>query len=157
QIVTRIANNTTTSLENKFNNITKELEKIYGGHVSNNEEWMLNCAGGFKTQMKLLHVSMTEYVIFWGSAIQTLGMSGRHFGEFNDFIISGELTQWNEGEHTITIFRASGRAFHGKMKASVVMLAPNTWIVEHFVGFLPFTIPFGKFSKNVLPIGFLKV
>lgn len=132
------------SLEETFANITAELKFHYGPHITTSEEWQFNCAGGFKSAMKILHISITEYIMFWGSSVSATGMSGRHFGEFHDFIISGEFTQWKEGTVETKTYGPMGRVHHGRYKGSVVSLKPGTWMLEHFVGFLPTSLPFGN-------------
>ena len=65
--------------------IKKALEKVhrdlsakYPGHILpvSDLEWFFVNAGGFMGSVCLLHASLTEYVLFFGTAIDTTGHSG---------------------------------------------------------------------------------
>lgn len=47
-------------LQEAFDNVTAELVRVYPAHIHPSNTWILNCAGGFKTQMLLLHASLSE-------------------------------------------------------------------------------------------------
>jgi C-8 sterol isomerase len=49
-------------------NLAEDLEKEYPGHITLKEEWVFNNAGGAMGTMWILHASITEYVIIFGSA-----------------------------------------------------------------------------------------
>jgi hypothetical protein len=72
--------------------ISAELKQAYPKHIHPNNQWITNLAGGFKTAMLILHASCTEYVMIWGTQVDTTGHSGRNFAEFHDFLIAGEGT-----------------------------------------------------------------
>ncbi|KAL6079592.1 Sigma non-opioid intracellular receptor 1 [Balamuthia mandrillaris] len=131
------------TLEDMFTNVTRALQQEYPDHIFADNEWVFNCAGGFKTGMLILHASLTEYVIFWGSAVHTVGMSGRHAGEFHDFLMTGSFGQWKEGTVHKKLYQPGDHVYHGRWRGSVVELAEDTWMLEHMVGIIPWSLPFG--------------
>lgn len=61
-----------------FTKIALDLEKKYPGHILPEEsrQWQFVNAGGWMGSMYLLHASLTEYVLFFGTAVDTQGHSG---------------------------------------------------------------------------------
>ena len=63
-----------------YTKIHKEIKEQYPGHILNEEDlqWIFMNAGGWMGSMCLLHASLTEYVLFFGSAVDTVGHSGNY-------------------------------------------------------------------------------
>ena len=61
-----------------FDKVHADLMDRYPGHILPPEEsrWMFVNAGGWKGAMCMIHASITEYVIFFGTAVDTVGHSG---------------------------------------------------------------------------------
>ena len=64
--------------EEAFDRVYSDLMKMFPGHILPPEdtEWMFVCAGGWKGAMRMIHASVTEYVTFFGTAVDTVGHSG---------------------------------------------------------------------------------
>lgn len=62
-----------------FSKIIVELRKKHPGHILPDEDlqWVYINAGGWMGSMCLLHASLTEYVLLFGTAINTGGHSGK--------------------------------------------------------------------------------
>jgi len=69
--------------------------------------------------------------------------AGRHAGEFHDFLISGQFTQWEEGTFESKKYTRGSDVFHGRWRGSVVELDADTWMLEHMTGIIPLSLPFG--------------
>ena len=60
----RIGNSTVV-----VNTVIDMLAKEYPGYINTEQEWFFNNAGGAMGSMTVLHASMSEYVIIFGSAV----------------------------------------------------------------------------------------
>ena len=61
-----------------FAAVEKELRWRYPSHIipQSQMEWIFMNCGGWMGAMKVLHASTSEYVLFFGTAIDTSGHSG---------------------------------------------------------------------------------
>ncbi|XP_037758030.1 sigma non-opioid intracellular receptor 1 isoform X2 [Chelonia mydas] len=85
--------------EQAFSKIIVELRKKHPGHILPDEDlqWVFVNAGGWMGSMCLLHASLTEYVLLFGTAIDTGGHSGRYWADIYYAIVLGTFRQWKEG------------------------------------------------------------
>ena len=71
--------------------VIRELKARYPDAINDEVPWLYNNAGGAMGQMKLLHCSLREYILLFGTPIGTEGHSGRYSTEVYDFMLDGEM------------------------------------------------------------------
>ncbi|XP_067840451.1 sigma non-opioid intracellular receptor 1 [Heptranchias perlo] len=130
--------------EQAFTKVVVELRKKYPGHILPDEDlqWIFVNAGGWMGSMCLLHASLTEYVLLFGTAVDTGGHSGRYWAEVSDTIISGTFQQWKEGTTKSEIFYPGDTIVHSIGEATSVRWSAGTWMVEYGRGFIPSMLGF---------------
>ena len=77
--------------------IASDLDREYPGHVELKEEWVFNNAGGAMGSMWILHGSITEYVIIFGTPVGTEGHTGRFLADDYFIILEGEQWAYSAG------------------------------------------------------------
>ncbi|KAM4708040.1 sigma non-opioid intracellular receptor 1 [Discoglossus pictus] len=127
-----------------FSKIIIELRKKHPGHILPDEDlqWVFVNAGGWMGSMCLLHASLTEYVLLFGTAVDTSGHSGRYWAEISDTVLSGTFRQWKEGTTKSEIFYPGDTIVHQMGEATSVQWSSGTWMVEYGRGFIPSTLGF---------------
>lgn len=132
------------NLEQSFKKVYDELNKKYPGRFLPYEEtqWLFMNAGGWMGSMRILHASLTEYVLFFGSAVDTVGHSGRYWANVSDTLLTGEFRQWEEGKLTVNVHKPGDTVVHVWGEVTAVNFKAGTWMVEYGRGFIPSTLGF---------------
>ena len=123
--------------------IQHQLHTLHPTLIHRHDEWLFNLAGGFKTGLLLLHASLTEYVAIWGSAVDTVGHSGRNWATFDDWIVAGNGSWWAEGSLNVTHHGPWSHLYTERWAGRVVQLRAGTWMLEYCKGVIPALLPFG--------------
>jgi hypothetical protein len=120
------------------------LAARYPGHVETNPQWVFNLAAGATGCMALLHCSLTEYVILFGSAIGTEGYSGRYHLDIYDAVITGEMWTCTEDRmHEKTIHKPGELAHLRRRTTKAYRIVDGTWMLEYGRGLVPTALPVG--------------
>jgi hypothetical protein len=125
-----------------FHHIETELRLRYGAHILPSPEWIFVNAGGWMGSMYILHASLTEYLLFFGTALGSNGHSGRYWANISDTMVEGVYTRWPEGTTETVTFRTGETIYHAPGEVAAIQWSPNTWMVEYGRGFIPSTLPF---------------
>jgi C-8 sterol isomerase len=126
-----------------FRQVIDELADRYPGHIERNPEWIFNNAGGAMGSMIVLHASITEYVIIFGSPIGTEGHTGRFAADDWFTILEGEQWAFAEGDLTRQVFRAGDQHHLPRGTVRAYRIPDRCWALEYARGFIPQMLPFG--------------
>ncbi len=122
--------------------VSDELAKAYPGHIETREDWIFNMAAGAIGVMTVLHASLSEYVIIFGSPVGTDGFSGRYRIEIFDFMMAGDMwTYTDDNIGTRVITRPGEMAHLATERVKGFKLPEGAWMLEYGRGPVPTALP----------------
>lgn len=130
-------------LEVMIEQIAGELAREYPGHIRDDRQWVLNNAGGAMGMMTILHASITEYVIIFGTPIGTEGHTGRFWAEDYFFILEGEQWAYSEVSPVKQIYKPGDCHVLAKGVAEGYRMPDRCFALEYARGLIPAMLPFG--------------
>ncbi len=126
-----------------FTQVINDLSDAHPGHIERNPEWIFNNAGGAMGAMMVLHASLTEYVIIFGSPIGTEGHTGRFAADDYFTILEGEQWAFGEGDVEREVFRPGDQHHLPRGTCKAYRIPESCWALEYARGFIPQMLPFG--------------
>jgi C-8 sterol isomerase len=123
--------------------IPDSLAKRYPRHIDRDAEWIFNNAGGAMGHMRVLHASLNEYLILFGTPIGTEGHTGRFFVDDWFFILEGEQWAYEADAREREVYRP-GDVHHLRRGVAKGYKVPDRcYALEYARGIIPLMLPFG--------------
>ncbi len=130
-------------LPERIPTVVRRVHARYPDLIDPAPRWIFNNAGGAMGSMLILHASVTEYVIVFGSAVGTEGHSGRFPADDYFMVLHGEQWAYRPGELEKRVY-GPGDLHHMPRGVACGYRFPDTcWALEYARGAIPLMLPFG--------------
>lgn len=124
--------------------VVEQLDRAYPGQINTEVDWVMTMAAGFKGSMTVLHASLSEYLIIFGTPITTAGFSGKWKLEIHDFMLDGEMWSYDENHPGTRVeSRAGDHIVLEKGQGKGVSIADGAWMLEYARGPIATALPLG--------------
>jgi ERG2 and Sigma1 receptor like protein len=122
--------------------VSDELERAYPRYIDKDVPWIYNITAGATGIMKILHASIREYVLIFGTPIGTEGFSGRYRMDIYDFQMAGETWTYTEEDFAERkVCKPGDVMFLRKGIVKGFRIQEDGWMLEYARGFIPAALP----------------
>jgi len=122
---------------------TELQDKFPGGYINLDQEWIFNNAGGAMGAMYIIHASITEYLIIFGTTVGTEGHTGRHTADDYFHIIRGTQLAYTPGDFEPEVYPQG--SVHHLLRGTVKQYKMDEacFALEYARGWIPPMLFFG--------------
>ncbi|KAE9398282.1 ERG2 and sigma1 receptor-like protein [Gymnopus androsaceus JB14] len=135
--------NPTGMIEHIVANLTATYPSSTIALNTDSKEWVFSNAGGAMGAMYIIHASITEYLIIFGTPLGTEGHTGLHTADDYFNILVGEQWAFSPGQLEMERYPPGSVHYLPRGTAKQYKMHEGCFAMEYARGWIPLMLPFG--------------